>query len=249
VNDREATSSEELIRQARESLEREPEMPEPEPEADFGSDHTAVEPQIEVEDLVQQTREPPEGEPDMPEPELGGDHIEFESPMEVEDVASPRDRARGPRLGPPGEYLPPERPQSVLDEVPDFRRGLFLAVAAAVVGALAWALLLAYADIKSWLLGIAIGWLVGTAAIRGAGRFDDRLKVTVALLTLGAVVVGEFLGVALALNKEFGFFDLPLAIEFYMNNLDEFGGEAFFSLVGGALGAWTAVSQSQRSQK
>lgn len=167
-------------------------------------------------------------------------------PFSTIGVSDDIDTARRPQ--------PPPAPQSQSpDPTPppagDPRRGLVLAIGAAGVGALAWALLLAYAEIQSWLLGIGIGWLVGTAALRGAGTLDTRLKVVVGLLPIAAVLLGEVLGVALLWNKEYGFFDLPLAAEFYFDHLGQFGGDSLFALGGGALGAWTAVTMENRVRK
>lgn len=120
------------------------------------------------------------------------------------------------------------------------------AVGVAIAGAVVWALLLAYAEVQLWLLAIGIGWLVGQAAVRGAERMTDSLRVVVVLLTLGAVVVGQLLGFTLQLNREAGILDFAFAMELYFDNLDTFGGDLLFALGGGGMGAWVAATQSNK---
>lgn len=185
------------------------------------------------EDLVRKAqeslREDPPEIPAPPEPpELSGEMARTEEPAAVPE---PRQRHE-----PASATRPQDRPPEVArpDAPIDYRRGLVFAVLAAAVGAVAWALILAYAEIQSWLLGIGIGYLIGLAAIRGAGKVNRQLLVVAVVLTFLAVIVGEVLGTAMLINKDFGIFDVDLARRLYFDNL---GGDFAFALGSAAAGA------------
>jgi len=172
---------------------------------------------------------------------------------EVEVAEAEAEHPPGPRIDPNPQPMGrprPQRPKPAVAPTPsgpaDVRRGVMFAVGVAIAGAVVWAMLLAYAEIQSWLLAIGIGWLVGQAAVRGAERMTDSLRVAVVLLTLGAVVVGQLLGFTLQLNREVGILDFAFAMELYFDNLDTFGGDLLFALGGGGMGAWVAATQSNK---
>lgn len=223
-------SSEDMIRQARESL-GDPEATAP--VEDLDSD-TGIELDPDEIDAIVAAELGPAPEPVAPpRPSV--------APSE-HDTATPR-------LGPPGQVTIPTSSaptRTDYDGPVDQRRGLMLAIGAALIGSVAWAVLLAYLEIQSWLLGLGIGWLIGIAALRGAGRLTTNLKFAVAALAMASVLFGEVLGVALLFNKDYGFFDLPLAAEVYFENLDQFMSDFLFALGGGALGAWTAINTDKK---
>jgi hypothetical protein len=202
TTDDDRSSSEDLLRQAKESV-REPLPPTPEPVESMG-------------DMAEMAADPPAG------------------------VPTPRPTVR-PSSPVPGRSQTAEI--GLPDAPADHRRGLLFAVAAAAAGAAVWAFILAYAEIQSWLLGIGIGYLIGLAAIRGAGQLTNQLRVTVIVLTFAAVIVGELLGTALLINKEFEFFDFPLAVELYFDNL---GSDFAFALGSAAIGSWAALSAAKK---
>jgi len=190
------------------------------------------------EDLVRRAQESIREEPTIPplaEGSVGGSGAVPEAVPEA-----PRLRYQ-PQSAPSVRYEPDSVPRP--DAPVDYRRGLVFAVAAAVAGAVVWALILAYAEIQAWLIGIGIGYLIGIAAIRGAGKVTNQLRVAVIALTIGAVIVGELLGTALLINKELGFFDFPFAVELYFDNL---GGDFAFALGAAAVGCWAALSATRK---
>jgi len=176
------------------------------------------------------------------------------APIEIAEVEVAEvevERPTGPAIDPNPQPMGKPRPQRPTPKPTpsgpaDVRRGVMFAVGVAITGAVVWAMLLAYAEIQSWLLAIGIGWLVGQAAVRGAERMTDSLRVAVVLLTLGAVVVGQLLGFTLQLNREAGILDFAFAMELYFDNLDAFGGDLLFALGGGGMGAWVAATQSNK---
>jgi hypothetical protein len=226
MRDDEQLSSEDLVRQARESLGGSP-TETPTDDAEIGSEIALDEDEIDA----------------LVEAELGPE-------PETTPAKRPRPRTPTPRIGPPDDAMrPAASPEAVVEGPVDERRGMLFAVGAALAGSFAWALLLAYAEIQSWLLALGIGWLIGTAALRGAGAFTSNLKVTVGALAVASVLFGEILGVALLFNKDFGFFDLAFAAEIYFENLDSMMGDFLFAVGGGALGAWTAINQGKKDPK
>ena len=169
------------------------------------------------------------------------------APIEVAEIESPPGPSIDPNPQPMGKPRPQRpKPKPTPSGPADVRRGVMFAGGVAIAGAVGWALLLAYAEIQSWLLAIGIGWLVGQAAVRGAERMTDSLRVAVVLLTLGAVVVGQLLGFTLQLNREVGILDFAFAMELYFGNLDTVGGDLLFALGGGGMGAWVAATQSNK---
>jgi hypothetical protein len=174
------------------------------------------------------------------------------APVEVVEIVEVEvERPTGPSIDPNPQPIQQPRPQWAKPKPTpsgpaDVQRGVIFAVGVAIAGAVAWALLLAYAGLQSWLVAIGIGWLVGQAAVRGAERMTDSLRTAVVLLTLGAVVVGQLLGFTLELNKETGILDFAFAMELYFDNLDTFGGDLLFALGGGGIGAWVAATQSNK---
>lgn len=122
-------------------------------------------------------------------------------------------------------------------------RALWAGVIVAVLGGVAWGLLIAYAELQSWLLAIAIGAAIGWIASRFVEKPTMAIQVAVVVLTLGSVFLGQILGMAFAMLKEFDNFDLPLATDLYFDLLrfDDVRNDLLFALGGGAIGAFYAV--------
>lgn len=189
------------------------------------------------EDLVRRARESIQEEPPVqPEPPLMGAGSDS-PPVHQEPASRVHDE---PPPAPPARFAADaiSRPDAPID----YRRGLVFAIAAALAGTIVWALILAYAEIQAWVIGIGIGYLVGLAAIRGAGKMSNQLRVAAIVLTVAAVVAGELLGTALLFNKELGFFDMPFAVEVYFDNI---GGDFAFALGAAAFGVWAALSATR----
>ena len=128
------------------------------------------------------------------------------------------------------------------EEYAAMRPRLGLAVGLGIAGALAiavaWGLLGAYADRSSWVVGIAGGMGIGWLMVKGAGKTNRGIQVTIVVLSIAAVVVGEVFAAVFVINKEFGVFDVGLAFDLYFANLDELGGQMFFAVAGGAIGGY-----------
>ena len=89
-----------------------------------------------------------------------------------------------------------------------FGKGLAAAIAAAVIGAIAWAVITVISDYKIGLVAVGIGVLVGLAIERFGGG-DPRLPVAGAILALFGCVLGDLFIAAHAWAKlrDVGIFD------------------------------------------
>ena len=189
-------------------------------------------------DLVREARRATGGSPDT----TGGARAPESDAVDTTDGNQPTDLLSDSTPTP--FELPREVPAKTSSDWPaeaessDTTRGVLFGLAAAVVGAVAWALLLAYGDMRSWLLAMGIGYAVGRAAGFGAGTVTFRLKVIIGALVLGAVVLGELLGMALVIYRAFGVFDVPLSVELYLEIL---GVDTLFVLGGAILGVFGAL--------
>ena len=84
----------------------------------------------------------------------------------------------------------------------NFLRGVVFAVAVALACSLAWGLV-AYAINRIFLWGaLGIGFAVGWAFLKGAGKVDNLGRVLVALLTVASVLLGDVIFFALSIMKE-----------------------------------------------
>ena len=126
---------------------------------------------------------------------------------------------------------------------PGAARALWAGLAMAVVGAVAWGLLGAYAELQSWIVAIAIGLGVGWVMTRLVERPTMGLQIAAVLFTLGAVVLGQVLIVAFSANRLFGVFDLGLAWEAYREAVadGDITQDLLFGLGGGAIGAFYSL--------
>lgn len=120
-------------------------------------------------------------------------------------------------------------------------RGLVLALLAALACGLAWGAVAFYLE-RIFLWGaIGIGYLVGWAYFKGAGKIETLGQVAISLLTVGSVVFGDIFFIALVAQKLVG---EPLSFELmeaaalaYSENL----GDHFMSLLFGLGGAVYAM--------
>jgi hypothetical protein len=105
--------------------------------------------------------------------------------------------------------------------------GVGAGLAAAVVGGVAWALIVKSTDYEVGILAWAIGFIVGTAAVfatrGGTGR---QLQVVAVVLALTGILLGKYLGYALILQEEaqtfgeeIGLFSSTM-LEFFREDLD-----------------------------
>ena len=81
-----------------------------------------------------------------------------------------------------------------------FRRGLAAAIAAAVIGAIAWAVITVASDYKIGLVAVGIGVLVGLAVERFGGG-DARLPIAAAVIALFGCLLGDLFIAAHAFAK------------------------------------------------
>ncbi len=77
---------------------------------------------------------------------------------------------------------------------PGLLRPLAFALAAGLVGALAWYLTVRFTDYKLGLVAVGVGWLVGRGALFGArGRGSTEIAIGSVVVALGAMLFGEYL--------------------------------------------------------
>jgi hypothetical protein len=129
---------------------------------------------------------------------------------------------------------------------PNLVAGLGAGAVGAVVLALVWAALLAYANYQFWLVAIGGGVLVAWLAVRAGRRVVLPLQVGIFALTIAGVLLGEILGLALWVHREFGVFDLAFAIEDYVVYFGEDPGGAMFALGGGLVGAYFGIRSARK---
>lgn len=95
---------------------------------------------------------------------------------------------------PPGASDAPLAPAVASGPPPGLLRPLVFAALAGVAGAFAWYLAVVSTDYKVGLVAAGIGWLVGFAAVRGAGGRGWPVLAFASLgVALGAMFLGEYL--------------------------------------------------------
>ena len=129
---------------------------------------------------------------------------------------------------------------------PNLLGGLLAGAGGALVLALVWAALLAYAGYQLWLVAIGGGLLVAWLAVYVGRRVVLPLQVGIFVLTLLGVLLGEVLGLALMIQREFGFFSLAVAIEEYAAYVEFDPGGALFALGGGLIGAYFGIRKARK---
>lgn len=100
---------------------------------------------------------------------------------------------------------------------PGLLRPLLFASAAGLVGALVWYFSVTLTDYKTGLVAIGVGWLVGFAAVRGAGgRGSAALGVASLVVAVLAMLFGEYLIVNHFALKAFAAEDPSAALPSYI---------------------------------
>lgn len=95
--------------------------------------------------------------------------------------------------------MAPMAPMSPLAPMPQLPpagllRPLAFALAAGLVGALAWYLTVRFTDYKLGLVAVGVGWLVGRGALFGAhGRGSNEIAIGSVVVALVAMLFGEYL--------------------------------------------------------
>jgi len=72
-------------------------------------------------------------------------------------------------------------------------KGVLLAALAGVVGAFVWYGVVELTNMKIGLVAVGIGWLVGRAAVMGAGAGGKQLAVFSLIIAVVSMVLGEYL--------------------------------------------------------
>ena len=91
------------------------------------------------------------------------------------------------------EEEPAPRPLAIVAD-PEFPfMGVLLGAAAGVVGAFVWYGFVALTDIKLGLVAVGVGWLVGLAAVKGAGGGGMQLAVLSLIIAVLSMALGEYL--------------------------------------------------------
>lgn len=92
--------------------------------------------------------------------------------------------------------LPPLPPPAPIAPAapPNLLRPLAFALAAGLVGALAWYLTVRFTNYKLGLVAVGVGWLVGRGALFGAhGRGSTEIAIGSVVVALAAMLFGEYL--------------------------------------------------------
>lgn len=129
---------------------------------------------------------------------------------------------------------------------PNVAGGLIAAGVGALVLGIAWALLLAYAEYQIWAIAIGGGLLISFLAVKVGRRAVLPLQVGIFAFTLFGVLFGEILGLALAIQRVFGEFDLGLAFEAYTEFMSEEPTDVLFALGGGLIGAFFGIKAASK---
>ena len=133
--------------------------------------------------------------------------------------------------------------------------GVGAGLAAAVVGGVAWALIVKSTDYEVGILAWAIGFIVGTAAVfatrGGTGR---QLQVVAVVLALTGILLGKYLGYALILHEEaqtfgeeIGLFSSTM-LEFFREDLDLVFGLFDLLWVGLAVASAWRITQAREPE-
>lgn len=100
--------------------------------------------------------------------------------------------------------------------------GLVAAAVAAVLATGIWYAVVANTEYQIAFVAIAVGWLVGTAAVFGAGQRGSILLAAASVLfTFGALVVSEYLIVYHFATQAFGSVDLIQPLDFMIEVVAE----------------------------
>jgi hypothetical protein len=75
----------------------------------------------------------------------------------------------------------------------NYHQGIIFAVVAALIGSVVWAGLAFYLKRIFAILAIGIGWFVGWAMIKGAGKTSKTVQAVSSVLTVLSVIFGEIL--------------------------------------------------------
>ena len=141
----------------------------------------------------------------LPREEAPGAHVAPKS----WDLAPPRNPS-GPALSmaEPLSHLPPPAPVDRWN-TEGLGRGLLFAAGAAIIATAIWYLVTALSGYELGIVAIAVGWVVGTAAVLGArGRSSLMLVAGSVIFTLIALVYGEYLIIYHYLTQMVGPLDL-----------------------------------------
>lgn len=137
--------------------------------------------------------------------------------------------------------------QEAYGQIPIHRAaGLAGAALAAILGAVVWGLIGAYANLQAWIVAIGIGWAVAWAAVKLAKRPDKAIRAAVFVFTVLSVILGQILTLAFLVQKEHGVFpDLLQVTQVYFGLLSEGDllGDFLFAAGGGVVGAWYAIQK------
>lgn len=124
---------------------------------------------------------------------------------------------------------------------PRFLRGAMAGLAAAVVGALVWALVVSKTGYQIGWVSWGMGWLVGLAVVGGSGGFRGRpSQIAAVAFTFFSLVLGEWFTVRALIVAEG--FDAPLFLGLgdTASIVQESLGADPLTLAFWALGLWAA---------
>jgi hypothetical protein len=94
-------------------------------------------------------------------------------------------------------------PQNVTEPSESLVRALGGGLIAAIVGGVAWGLIVKLSDYEVGFVAWGIGFLVGTAVVLASGGAKGRqLQITAVVLALVGILIGKYLGYALIVQEE-----------------------------------------------
>lgn len=131
---------------------------------------------------------------------------------------------------------------------PRIGRGILFGLGGVVVSALVWGAIAAYMDFQAWIVAIGAGLLIGWLTLLGVGKTTGVVRGLIAVMTIGAVILGEITAVTLILLQEFELFDPKLAAEVYVEVVKEDPGNSLFALGGALVGGWYGARLGKKPQ-
>ena len=131
---------------------------------------------------------------------------------------------------------------------PRIGRGILFGLGGVVVSALVWGAIAAYMDFQAWIVAIGAGLLIGWLTLLGVGKTNGVVQGLIAVMTIGAVILGEITAVTLILLQEFDLFDPALAAELYVEIVKEDPGSSIFGLGGALVGGWYGSRLGKKPQ-
>ena len=132
---------------------------------------------------------------------------------------------------------------------PDYLKGAVMGLVGAILGAVAWALMIVLLKSTYLILTAGIGMLVAYFVKKGMGRVDRVGYVIAGLLVLASIVAGDILSYTWFIGRATGRLDVSMAYHAYMNILVNNPRNLLLTVVFALVGVWVGVLALSRMEK